>query len=329
MNIYPYKNGSQGAKELAAALGVKQIKREGSKFKGSEDKLVINWGSSTMSEEASKCKVLNNPEAVALASNKLSFFNRIAEWNDNAAFAGDLISIPHHVTDHRSALEYYDDGFSLVCRTILNGHSGQGIVLIDPAVNNRHEIPDCQLYVVYQPKKSEYRVHVLGDKVVDIQKKCRRIETPDDQVNWKIRNHDNGFIYARNDVAENTPKAVLKNSLNAIRACGLDFGAVDVIYNERQALPYVLEINTAPGLTGETLDGYTKRFAELEEAFKAVKKNPKINMFQAGLGRWVEPIYAVNPDPVVVNWPRRGNGNIDYDLARAMIAENPLINFRG
>lgn len=267
MNIYPYKNGSQGAKALASALGVKQIKLEGSKFKGSKDKLIINWGSSTMSEEVMKCEVLNKPEAVAIASNKLEFFKKIINYNQGVRGL-DQVTIPRVIFSIHDAREFFDAGYLLVCRTILNGHSGAGIVLVDPKKDTLADIPDCKLYVVYQPKKSEYRIHVLRGEVVDIQKKVRRLETPDDQVNWLIRNHDNGFNYARNDVAENVPKSVLDNSTKAVLACGLDFGAVDVIYNEKQGKSFVLEINTAPGLTGETLEGYRKRFEELGTGWK-------------------------------------------------------------
>lgn len=273
MYLYPYKNGSQGAKDLSDALGIKQIKREGSKFKGNENKLIINWGSSDMNPEVSKCKVLNKPEAVAVASNKLSFFNAIKSNNDRAVSRDSLVSIPEFFTSYRKALEYYNAGYTLVCRTILNGHSGAGIVLADPTIPDAIALPNCSLYVMYQPKKSEYRVHVLNGDVVDVQKKMRRLETPDDEINWKIRNHDNGFIYARDNVVENIPKNVLTNSIRAVKVCGLDFGAVDVIYNERRKVAYVLEINTAPGLSGETLDGYAKRFKELEQVNAKAKNS--------------------------------------------------------
>jgi len=40
---------------------------------------------------------------------------------------------------------------------------------------------------------------------------------------------------------------------------GLDFGAVDVVMSKgRNSLPYVLEVNCAPGLQGTTLTNYKK-----------------------------------------------------------------------
>src|SRR3546814_2852225 len=117
-----------------------------------------------------------------------------------------------------------------------------------------------------------YRVHVLNGKVVDVQRKARVKDFPDDKVNWKIRNHDNGFIYARDEKLADVPKKVLSDSIKAVGVCGLDLGAVDVIYNEAKGIGFVLEINTARGLTGTTLEGYTKRFKELED-----RKSTRLN----------------------------------------------------
>ncbi|MNL18562.1 hypothetical protein D3C87_1397120 [compost metagenome] len=96
---------------------------------------------------------------------------------------------------------------------------------------------------------------------MDIQRKARRKDVADDAINWKIRNHGNGFIFARNEDGI-TPPDVLVQAVNAVKALGLDFGAVDVIFNDKEQKAYVLEVNTAPGLAGETLQGYVKRFAQ-------------------------------------------------------------------
>ena len=52
-------------------------------------------------------------------------------------------------------------------------------------------------------------------------------------------------------------------AVNAVKALGLDFGAVDIIYNEKENQYYVLEVNTAPGLEGTTLIKYAERFSKL------------------------------------------------------------------
>lgn len=245
MNIFPYKAGSASAKALAEALGVKRIKEKGSKFKGAAHKLIINWGCSKLPAELLKCRVLNSPESVSKASCKLASFKAMHE-------AG--VSIPHFTESKQEASKAIQEGKTYVARTVLRGHSGVGIVILED------KIVDAPLYVEYVPKKEEYRIHVFNGEVVDIQRKARKKDVPDDQVNWKVRNLANGFIFARGEeVLGAIPEDVLVQAKRAVASLGLDFGAADVIYNDKQKKAYVLEVNTAPGLSGSTLEGYVER----------------------------------------------------------------------
>jgi Glutathione synthase/Ribosomal protein S6 modification enzyme (glutaminyl transferase) len=142
-----------------------------------------------------------------------------------------------------------------VCRTVLNGHSGAGIVI----ANTPEELVSAPLYVKYIKKRDEFRVHVGStNQIILVQRKARRRDTPDDEVNWMIRNHDNGFVFVRKDVTP--PECVLNVSVRALAVTGLDFGAIDVVYHEREDRAYVLEVNTAPGLEGSTVDDYVRFF---------------------------------------------------------------------
>src|SRR3546814_16068950 len=105
------------------------------------------------------------------------------------------------------------DGDTIVARTVLNGHSGAGIVLCETP--EQLAAVDAPLYVVYEPKKQEYRVHVLNGKVVDVQRKARVKDVPDDKVNWKIRNHDSGLIYGRDEKLAEVLKTVVTDSIQA------------------------------------------------------------------------------------------------------------------
>lgn len=255
MFIYPYKMASEGAKNLRTAIGAKLIKREGSKFKGNASKTVINWGNSELPEEVMKCNVINKPDAVAIAANKKKFFEKVTDYTvDNPVF----VRIPQYTTDIEEARTLQQQGETIVERHKLTGNSGDGIKIKSPD----DELEPCPLYVTYIKKKSEWRIHVADGEVVDVQRKARRHDVPDDEVNWQVRNHSNGFIFARNEGTE-PPAEVLQQAVNAAQMCGLDFGAVDIIYNDKYQLAYVLEINTAPGLTGATLEGYAERMRAL------------------------------------------------------------------
>lgn len=143
----------------------------------------------------------------------------------------------------------------MFCRTRLQSHSGGGIVIaesIDDLVN-------APLYTKYIKKKKEFRVHVFNQEVIDIQEKRKSHDVAN--VDFRIRNHASGFVFCRDNIVE--PSDLRTVSIAAVTTLGLDFGAVDVIYNEKQDKCYALEVNTAPGLEGTTLQSYINKFTEV------------------------------------------------------------------
>ncbi len=246
--IYPYKAGSVSAKSLATALNCKRAKREGPLLRC---ETFINWGSSVVGRNLQlfgKMNYLNYPEAIVKASNKLESFK---------AFQG-VVPTPMWTTSQDEASRWLMEGVCemVVCRTKLNGHSGEGIVLSTKV----EELVPAPLYTVYLNKNQEYRVHVFQGEVFFIQRKARKLDVPDEKVNWKIRNHKNGFIYANKDVE--VDKAAKQCAVDAVQALGLDFGAVDLLMDYNGDF-YVLEVNTACGLEGTTLEKYVEQFKKV------------------------------------------------------------------
>lgn len=251
--IRPYKAGSKSAKALAHALGCKRLKLEGSAYSPVIGHTLINWGNtSPLPWPQNGLRVLNHPSVVRNVSNKKIFFNIMDEKGKKdyvPSFWFNKEDIPN------SAFEQ-----GVVCRTVLAGHSGEGIVM----AYSPDDLVPAPLYVGYVKKKDEYRIHLGLDfnenDVVTImqQRKARRLDVPDSEINWKIRNHANGFIYQRNDV--NPPSKVVEAARVCFSASGLHFGAVDVVYNSTEDKAYVLEINTAPGLEGSSVTDYATFF---------------------------------------------------------------------
>lgn len=244
--LYPYKDGSASAKALAQALGIKRIKREGSNFKQAANKIIINWGSSDL--PYTDTPTLNRPANITQATNKLKFFQSLGHDNP---------FIVPWTADQDEVRTWMEEGAIVVVRHKLTGHSGEGIELIE----GEDDIPDAPLYTKYVNKKHEFRIHLTTNGIFDIQRKARKTDVPDENVNWKIRNLDGGFIYAREGFT--LPDVVRDAAIEIFNTTGLDFGAVDIIYNEHQNKAYVLEINTAPGLTGTTLDKYVEAIGGL------------------------------------------------------------------
>jgi carbamoylphosphate synthase large subunit len=243
--IFPYKNGSRSVRQLKDNLPIRTIEllKQGSRFVRRITDVIINWGASDC--PFTEGVVLNSSEAIAQVSNKLTFF-RASEP------LGRLL--PQFWTDRG---QIPPEAFPVVCRTVLQGHSGQGIVI----ARDQDQLVNAPLYTKYIKKKDEYRIHCGRNRedqsyVFSVQRKARRMDV--ENPNWEVRNHQNGFIYTRTDV--NPPECVTQAALEVFSNFALDFGAVDVIYNERSSQAYVLEINSAPGLEGQTVEDYVEFF---------------------------------------------------------------------
>ena len=142
----------------------------------------------------------------------------------------------------------------VVARATLTGHSGQGIHMWNPS-NKDEPVPIAPLYTKYVKKTYECRVHVFNGEVIDAQIK-RKLKEYDGEVDTNVRNHTTGWVYCRDNFE--VPEEAKLLSLQAIKALHLDFGAVDLIYNQHYNQFYLLEVNTAPGLEGTTLTNYIK-----------------------------------------------------------------------
>ena len=262
-HIYSYRHGSRSAVALATSMGFKRIRHEGSKFKGAPTKTVVNWGATSLPDEVMRCTVLNNPERLRRASNKRMFFETVS-----AVAEADRPRVPDWTTDVNVARGWFTDAgdrtVKAVVRNVLAGHSGEGIEIVTSA-DGLAGVAQGTLITKYVPKRDEYRIHVDRTGVAFcIQQKRRRMEVPDADVNWGVRNLEGGFIFARQNI--NTPDDVLVQARRALAAVGLDFGAVDVIWNDRRGEAYVLEINSAPGLEGSTLTDYEGMFERILNA---------------------------------------------------------------
>ena len=236
--VAPYKMGSKSAKTLANSLLVKRV--DGTKIFKPTDK-IINWGKSTLAPRGNPT-ILNKPEAIRNAANKLRTFTLLKQ-------AG--VSTVDWTTDSEIAKIWLTQNEVVVYgRKLLDAHSGKGIVLMGEGKEN---FTYCPLYTKGILKAHEYRLHVFKGQVIDVQKKRRRNEN---QANDFIKNLANGWVFCRDEVRP--PMEVYNQSVKAIAALGLDFGAVDILYKQSENKIAILEINTSPGMEGTTVEAYTK-----------------------------------------------------------------------
>lgn len=145
---------------------------------------------------------------------------------------------------------------TLFARTTVTGTNGRGIVKFE---RDSETYPEAPLYTGYIKKKSEFRVHVFDGSIIDVQEKRQRSNF-EGVRDVQIRNLSNGYVYCHDNVA--LPNAAAAVALGAVEACRYEYGAVDIIYNETRDKVYVLEVNSRPGLEGQTLEKYAEAIQE-------------------------------------------------------------------
>lgn len=206
--------------------------------------LVVNkvWRVNEVKEGRSQFVVTQQPK------DKIEQFNQ---------FSKAEISIPGFATNIEDARQL--KAKTLFARTLVSSTNGRGIIEFG---REAALYPDAPLYTEYIPKKSEYRFHVFGDKVIDVQEK-RKKRGFEDGRNTRIRNLSNGYVYCRDGV--NPPDGAADLAVRAVQAVGYQYGAVDVIYNEKRNQSYVLEVNSRPGLQGTTLNKYVNAIIDQYE----------------------------------------------------------------
>ena len=239
--IAPYNMGSESAKVLAQGLNALRINGD----KSLPTCAVINWGRSNLSLKGKPVKVFNHPYSVAMAANKIATFKRLTIWK-----------VPHveWTQDANVAKSWLSDSF-VYARTIVDSSQGEGIVIVG---QDDIHFPSASLYTKGFNNTHEYRVHVAFDEVIDFTKKKKRLDA---EVNPLIKNSSNGWVFCREEIE--LPEKVKQVCVRAVKALGLDFGAVDVLYKQRDNEAKICEVNTAPGIEGTTLTAYINKFNEV------------------------------------------------------------------
>ena len=234
---------SETASRLASFLGVPN-----GRFSGRSWDNVIRYGSTTPVH--ANVREVNKLKSVVSASDKLLSLRMLSS-------AG--ISCPEHFEDPTSRKIQ----FPLLGR-LSSGMRGEDIVVF---FQNRDMVECCKnrhfdLFTKYIPKKEEYRVHVIGGKIAKAAYKEFRGD-PNKQHGFRslVWNKKNGFFFKK-VLVRDCPETAKSLAASTVSCLGLDFGAVDIILGDDGGW-YVLEVNTAPGLSRVALSVYGKKLAEM------------------------------------------------------------------
>lgn len=234
----PYKNGLGGLGLIKEKLKEKnvrvlEIKKQGSKYVQKRKDLVINWG--------------------VQHGGKLNQLNALVLGN---------VACAEFTTEKGVAEEWLRSGIRVLCRTLLNGHGGAGIVVAQTI----DDLVAAPLYVKYVPKKREFRVHCVKVSHEQWQYKVREKRRREgwqelEGFNKHVRNHDNGWMFCDN-LRDELPPALMEVSRAAVEALALGLGAVDIGFHMEHGY-CVYEVNTAPGCDNATAEWYAQQFMEM------------------------------------------------------------------
>ena len=257
--ICPKKMGSESATALARFYKRKKV-FPNRKYISRSNNLEVNWGNAS-DIPVFRNNILNKPSAVAISSNKVSTFDILDEHE---------VNIPYYTTDRNLAKDLFDvaNTDKVYCRTLTRASEGRGIVI----ATNPEELVPAGLYTAKEAHTNEYRVHVFKGKVIDVVEKRRMSEETlaehgIEAIDEDIRSNDRGWVFVRGNARlfhlDGEPKRdIATQAIKAVEAIGLDFAAVDVIYDNPRRQAFILEVNSAPGMEegSTTLFNYVNAF---------------------------------------------------------------------
>lgn len=241
-----YHNETPGrlSEELGGARLVRNIPRL---FSG----IVFNFGKSDFEvPRGARYRVLNKPSAVRNAKNKLSSLRLMRRNN---------VNVPNHWNRNTNNHEI---GTPVVGRP--NRHQGgNGFQMCLCNLDlDRARRKGADYFVSYVPVKDEYRYHYFCGDIIRVVKKV-----PDEgyeEPNSWIRSNTRGWVFKKvRD--ENVDQRTCRMVKRAFDALGLDFGAADVVTSDG-GITHVLEINSAPGLEGSSLEAYSEKIKGVANA---------------------------------------------------------------
>lgn len=276
--------------------------------------LIIGWGTKINKDISfGKMKTLNSP--VQILANRDKFEALKLMHNKKVSVAGfvDAAKVIVDIKDKKNGVK-----FPLIGRTKYH-QGGKGFWLCPTMTHIRAALDDGAKYFQNMIEiKNEYRLHVFNGKVIYAVKKSKKSKeeylesyitqeldaqknlaeknnNPFDEATARliiermakkrvadgadmiIRSNKKGWKFSH---VKTVDKALEHEAVKALKSLDLDFGAVDCCIDVNN-VPYIIEINTGPGLEKTPFDAYVKAFKGALVSPPVVKETVKHNEYPA------------------------------------------------
>ena len=167
------------------------------------------------------------------------------------------VLVPEFTTSLKTAQKWFDTDGKMVLGRLNNHTQGRDIVWANQGVianTARRQWRESDLWTVYIPAISEWRIHILHGSSIARGLKHWSGEGPEPQNHPIVRSRRKGW-HIRHDVAPQ--EAIRIAAKAAVKAVGYDLGAVDLIETANGIM--VLEVNSRPAIRDNyTVAAYTK-----------------------------------------------------------------------
>jgi glutathione synthase/RimK-type ligase-like ATP-grasp enzyme len=165
-------------------------------------------------------------------------------------FLKNGLNFPKFTKSKEEAIEMAQHG-AVVCRTLLRSRSGKGIVIADKP----EQVVDAPVYVAYHKKTNEYRVSLYRGEVVCIrEKRLKKDYVAPEGRDGRVRSHDNGYVFC--EPLAPLSEAAISMCKTASKMTKSDIVGVDIAYHKPSDYYFMLEVNSAPGMQGLTIEQF-------------------------------------------------------------------------
>jgi glutathione synthase/RimK-type ligase-like ATP-grasp enzyme len=296
-DVYIYYSG---ATDKTGGLLAEALEIEGgSKSPGTKKKIVIGWGAKTKDKvNLGSATVINHPDKIRDNRNKFNAMQIMQKAKVNIAPFVPAEGVTAALSNKKS-----DIALPLIARTNYHQGGANFFTCltkthVDQTIAALSKLDKRGYFQNYIDVVEEYRLHVVGDEVIYAQRKVPRdnmkqaytedqmdkikrmaekkgskldeetlkfaMEYQGDKIaspDLIIKSNTRGYKFSSIKL-ENVDKALAAEAIKAVASLGLQFGAVDCVIDSDKK-PWVIEVNTGPGLEGTAFKNYVAAFSKM------------------------------------------------------------------